>query len=306
MKKNVGQLAYLQYRFARKLVHHYRNLTLAFLNLRYRFFRKLAHRYSRLISYLIQVRCRFVRKVRFRAIRLMVFFMWRLWLRRVYGMDNIPEREAAIVVSNHNSYYDFFVLASVLKRQTVFVAVKGLNQRTFVGWFMKLDTIIYVDRDNPGYSFLKEVIRQLHQKKIVVVYPEGTRSRSGKMLVPKNGFVKLAIKVNVPIIPVAMRGTYDILPPHRHLPKFKKCDVQIGEKIYISPSTPLLRDIFFQKRGSKKFTHLNDDQLSEIAFRIMNQVRLMSGQKWDDSALEAAAKYGLYDRNHQHLAREPL
>jgi len=295
MKHNPFLLAYVRYRFGRRLVRYYQNFLLTLLAIRYRFLRRLFYRYHNLVTYLLSVRYRFLKKLRFRTIRLMVFFMWRLWVKEVSGFEHIPEREAAIIVSNHQSYYDFFVLASVLKKQTVFVAMKSLNQRSFVGWFMKLDTIIYVDREKPGYEFFKELMRQLNHRKLVVLYPEGMRSRSGKMLEPKTGFIKIAIKTNSPIIPIATKGTYEILPPHRRFPSLKKCEVHIGEKIYISPATPFLKDIFFRRKGRRKFGQLNDDELSEIAFRIMDRIRKVSGQEWDESAIEKANQYGLAD-----------
>jgi len=219
--------------------------------------------------------------------------MWKCWLDRVDGLENIPRGEPAIIASNHLSYFDFFVLASFLEKQTVFIATKGLDQRSFVGWFMRLDTIIYVDREKPGYGFFKEIIRQAKNKKLIVIYPEGTRSRSGKMLAPKLGFIKLAMLCGIPIVPLAMKGTYDILPPHGHFPNFTRCSIEIGKKISLSPSNPFLKDVFYKAPKSKKYTALTDEGTEEIAFRIMNEVRIMAGQEWDDSAVSKAEKYGV-------------
>lgn len=213
--------------------------------------------------------------------------MWRLWLRNVYGLDKIPMNEPAIIASNHLSYFDFFVLASMLKKQTVFIAVKSLDKRSFVGWFMKLDIIIYVDREKPGYKFFKELIWHLkHQRRLVVIYPEGTRSRTGKMLTPKPGFVRLAVQTGVPIIPVAMKGTYEILPPRGHIPRLRKCDIYVGDKIYISPQNPEFHDVFFRKTGrQRRYEDLDDEELQEIAFRIMDKIRIMAGEEWDDTVV---------------------
>lgn len=301
MYAKIRYFSYLYYRVTRRLINHYRLFVLGWLRLWYRFIRRVVNHYRQMVFYLMSIRWRFMRQVRFRTLRLLVFFMWRLWLRRVDGFENIPTREPAIIVSNHLSYYDFFVLASVLKKQTVFVAAKGLNQRSFVGWFMKLDTILYVDRDKPGYGVFKQLMSHLKFRKLIVLYPEATRSRSGKMLAPKSGFVKLAMKANVPVIPIAMKGTYDILPPHKRVPSLKKCDVIIGKKIYISPSTPLLRDIFFRRRGQRRFDVLQESELSEIAFRVMNQVRLMADEAWDESAKLLAQKLGVGENNLSSL-----
>lgn len=260
------------------------SLWLQLIRARYRFFRRILTHVRKAITYFVFIRYRLVRRIRFRYLRLLVFVMWRLWLREVHGFDKIPINEAALIVSNHSSYFDFFVLASVLKKQTVFVALKSLNVRPFVGWFMKLDIIIYVDRDKPGYKFFKELMWHLtEQKRLAVIYPEGTRSRTGKMLAPKLGFVKLAMKTGVPIIPVAMRGTYEIMPPQKHLPRFRKCDIHVGDRIYISPQNEEFRDIFYRKKH-RRYEDLDDEDLQEIAYRIMDKIRIMAGQEWDESA----------------------
>lgn len=278
-------VAWLWYRLSRLLLRRYRRISFYLFKVRYRLVRRILSHYRNLSLHFLELRIRLLRRLRFRYLRLLVFFMWRLWLGKVYGFDKIPMEEPAIIVSNHLSYFDFFILASVLKKQTVFIALKGLDQRSFVGWFMKLDIIIYVDRDRPGYRFFKELMWHLKtRRRLVVIYPEGTRSRTGKMLAPKPGFVKLAIQAGVPVIPVAMKGTYEILPPHRRLPRLKKCDIYVGDRIYISPQNPEFHDIFFRRsRRFRRYEDLEDEELEEIAFRIMDKVRRMTGEDWDES-----------------------
>lgn len=298
MKRFFQNINYYSYRFSDFLVRCYRYIALICL--------RAAKSLSEAISLQkLKVRVRAVRRSGYKFLRAAVFFMWRLWVRRIEGLENIPENEPVILISNHQSYFDFLVLAGVLRRQTVFVAVKGLNERSFVGWFMKLDTIVYVDRDKPGLSFFKELIRHLNAGKNVVLYPEGMRSRSGKMLPPKTGFVKMALKQNVAVLPVAMRGTYEILPPHKHVPAFKKCDVIFGKKIYISPSTPLLRDVFFQGPKNCKYSNLSEEQLKSIAYRIMDIVRHISGQEWDESAQRDAEELCVKNKPFDSMCASP-
>jgi len=290
---NKKQLGYFFFRAFRGLRRFYERMVLFAVEARYRYFRRALNKAILVSREFTALYVRFLRRFRFRILRFLVFFIWKRWLDKVEGLENISWGESAIIASNHLSYFDFFVLASFLEKQTVFVATKGLDQRSFVGWFMKLDTIIYVDREKPGYGFFKEMIRQSKNRKLIVIYPEGARSRSGKMLVPKPGFIKLALLCGIPIIPLAMKGTYEILPPHKRFPKFAKCSIEIGKKVQLSPSNPFLKDVFYRCSKSGKYTDLTDEGIEEIAFRIMNQVRIMSGQEWDESAISKTVKYDL-------------
>jgi len=213
-----------------------------------------------------------------------------MWIKEVEGYNNIPVKGPAIFVSNHSSYYDFLIFGSLLHGYVVFLAQKKINQTFLIRWFARYTTVIYIDKEYPGHAFFKKILKHLDEGKLLVVYPEGTRTRTGKMLKPKLGFVKLAIKANVPIIPVAIKGTYDILPPHKHIPRLRKCKVTVGKKMYISPDNPDFKDIFFKRPDKIKLGALTDEELQEIAIRIMDKVRILAGQEWDDDIVEEVIK----------------
>ena len=242
-------------------------------------------------TYLIKSRYRFFRRIRFRITRLILALFLRTWVREVIGIENIVLDSPAIFVSNHLSYCDFLIIGSLLRKYIVFVANKEINQTFFFGWFTKVNHVVYVDRDNPGFSFFKDILRHLEKGRSIVIYPEGTRSRTGKMFKPKEGFVKLAIKARVPIIPVAMKGTYEILPPHRFIPRLKRCSVIIGERIFISPENNIFKDIFLRRKNSGKSTNLTKEETKEIAFRIMDRIRVLANEDWDESALEEISRF---------------
>ena len=230
---------------------------------------------------MLQARLRFFRRLRFRIFRLLIFLFFRTWVKAVHGYKNLPERGPALIVSNHLSYYDFLIIGSFLARPAVFIASAHLKEHPFVSWFSKFDTLVYIDRENPGYRFFREIMLQLRLGKIVVIYPEGMRSRTGKMLKPKTGFIKLALKANAAIIPVGMKGTFDILPPHKKFPSLKRCEVFIGKRFFISPQVELFGDLF--KHSRKKFEAMSDDQMQVAANRIMNLIRENIGEDWENS-----------------------
>lgn len=228
---------------------------------------------------MLKIQMRLIRRLRFRFIRLIVYFGFRLWLRKIHNIEKLPQEGPAIIVSNHTSYYDWSVLSAVYnKKYIVFLANKELLKRRFVNWLMRLNILIYIDKNNPGLRYFREVIRRLKQGHIVVIYPEGTRSKSGKMLNPKVGFVKLALITNTPIIPLGMKGAYEILPPSKRIPRFKKCEIFVGDKIYIEENNDMFKDIF---KNGKTRKDLTEYDMKRVAIRIMNEINLMTGQGWE-------------------------
>jgi len=227
-------------------------------------------------------------ELKLKICRLIGEFFLKLWIKKVTGFENIPSNMAAILVSNHLSYFDFLLLGSLFRKKIVFLAVEKIKRIPFIKWFTKFHIVIFINREHPGVAFFREIIRYLESGRLLVVYPEAGRSRTGKMMKPKLGFVKLAMKTNTPVIPIAMKGTYDILPPHRRIPRLKRCEIIVGKKIYISPNNPEFEAIFFDCQEGKKFSNLTKAQLTELAIYIMDKVRQLAGQEWDDTIKEEA------------------
>lgn len=235
----------------------------------------------------LHVRLRWTYRQIFKLLKALVFSFFKLWIRRVYDNHNIPTHGPALIVANHASYYDFLILGSLIGRPLVFVAMGGLAKRPVVSWFTKFDTVVYIDRDHPGFAAMREIMRHLTEGKIVVIFPEGTRSRSGKMLKPKTGFIKLAIKSTAPIIPIGLKGTFDILPPTNHIPRFKRCEVFICQKYFISPQNEIFQDVFNLSCRRGRFDKLQRRHLQIIANRIMDQIRQQIKIEWEEpSAIE--------------------
>ncbi len=227
---------------------------------------------------------RVLRKEWFKAIRFLVYFIFRLWLKKIHNEHNLPKTGPAMIVSNHLSYYDWAVLSAIYwDRYLVFIGNKDLLNRGFVGWLMKLNFLIFIDPTNPGRAFLKESLTKLKDDNILVIYPEGTRSRTGRMLTPKTGFIRIALKTGVPVIPVGMKGTYRILPPHKKFPRLKQCEVIVGKPILLNYRNPMFRDLFEYNKG--KHT-LSDEGEVVAARRIMEVIRKMTGQDWHDDVPE--------------------
>lgn len=180
-----------------------------------------------------------------------------LWVRKIFGLDNIPKEEGCILVANHTSYCDFLMISAFMKKWIYFLATRKLSYHPLMKYFMHYNEIIYIDRDNPGVGYLKKVIDILKQGNILVFFPEGTRSITGKIQKPKLGFVKLAIVAKVPIVPVGFKGTFEILPKHKKVPRLKRTDIFIGK--------PIALNEYYGKR-------VNKEVLQNIANDIMNKI----------------------------------
>ena len=149
---------------------------------------------------------------------------------RAGGRHNIPKTGAALLVSNHASYLDVFVIGipldrplNYVARSTLFLPVLGALIRS-VGGFP-------IQREGMGASGLKETFKRLRRGGIVILFPEGTRSVDGELGELKSGIAVLAAKAKVPIIPAAVAGTYESWPRSRFLPLPYPVRIEYGPPI---------------------------------------------------------------------------
>jgi len=141
-----------------------------------------------------------------------------LWVSRVkvkvIGLENIDPQKTYVFAANHQSQYDIFTLMGYLPVQFKWMAKKSLFYIPILGWGIKACGTIFVDRESPraAYVALLKALDLLKKGYSIVVFPEGTRSYNGKIAPFKSGGVLLALKAGVPIVPVTIIGTFEILP----------------------------------------------------------------------------------------------
>ena len=175
------------------------------------------------------------------------------WVKNVEGVENIPREGPFIVASNHASYLDFFLLPAVLSKRVYFLAAEKFFRHPLWKVLMLLTNQIRVDRKAEDKSeTYKEVLAILREKKILGIFPEGTRSSTGRLQKAFSGVARISLLANVPIVPVGIKGTFEILSRYDRFPKFKKiCEIKIGKAISLSPySASALED----ERLLKKIT----------------------------------------------------
>lgn len=137
---------------------------------------------------------------------------WQITITGDYPDD---PRRPYVVVSNHQSNADIPII-SCLPWEMKWVAKAELFRLPFAGWMMRLAGDIAVDRgDKRSRARVLVTAREVLQKRCsVMFFPEGTRSRDGRILRFTDGAFRLAIKAGVPVLPLAIEGTQDALPKH--------------------------------------------------------------------------------------------
>ena len=136
----------------------------------------------------------------------------------IQGLENIPD-ETAVYAANHTSYMDTPVVFASLPFQFRILAKKELWGLPFIGWYLNRSGQIPIDTANPraSLSSLGNGVRTLRDGLNVFVFPEGGRTPNGEMQPFLNGAAYLAIRSQVPLVPIALIGVYDLLPIHtRH------------------------------------------------------------------------------------------
>ncbi|HEX7243644.1 MAG TPA: lysophospholipid acyltransferase family protein [Longimicrobiaceae bacterium] len=131
------------------------------------------------------------------------------------GLENVRP-EAQVIVSNHVSWFDIFALASVLPVPFHFVAKKELERIPLFGAAWKAAGHVSIDRSNRQLALesLRRAGEQIRRERsAVIIYPEGTRSRTGRLQPFKKGAFMLAVEAGVPVVPTVMVGSYDVMRP---------------------------------------------------------------------------------------------
>lgn len=151
----------------------------------------------------------------------------------VKGRENLPKKGPVVYMSNHQGFGDIVVLCAVLDTvQIGFIAKESLAKVPLYGKWIDRVRSVMIRRGDPRESLkaINKAIELIKKDYSMVIFPEGTRSRSAKMAEFKKGTTKLATKPGVPIIPVSLNGTYRIIEETGKI-KSAHVDVIIHEQI---------------------------------------------------------------------------
>lgn len=135
----------------------------------------------------------------------------------VRGRENIEDGKTFLFLANHQSYCDPPALFVSIPRDVRLILKKELRKLPLLGLIMEMGGFVFIDRKDRVQSVggMKQAVRQLQQGCSFLIYPEGTRSRSGELGLFKKGPFIMAIESGTPIVPISVRGSYEIMPPNQ-------------------------------------------------------------------------------------------
>ncbi len=163
-----------------------------------------------------------------------------VWRPTVRGLDHVPRTGGVLLASNHLSFVDSVVIPVVVPRKVVFLAKSdyftgtGVKGALSKAWFGGLG-MLPVDRDDSkaALASLDTALEVLGRGEAFGIYPEGTRSRDGRLYRGRTGVAHLALTAGVPVVPVGLVGTERIQPVGSRLPRLARVTVSFGEPIEV-------------------------------------------------------------------------
>jgi 1-acyl-sn-glycerol-3-phosphate acyltransferase len=151
----------------------------------------------------------------------------------VRGAENLRKHPVAVYAANHTSYMDTPVVFASLPFQFRILAKKELWPIAFIGWYLNRSGQIPIDTVNTHatLSSLGIGVKALRTGMPLFVFPEGGRTVDGKLQPFLSGAAYLAIRAQVPLVPIALEGVYDLLPIHTHHFYPGELTLSVGEPI---------------------------------------------------------------------------
>ena len=186
---------------------------------------------------------------------------------RVEGIEHLKGEGPYIIMSNHQGSYDIFALLSHLPFQFKWLAKKELFSVPFFGWVMVAAGYISIDREGTRKTVeaMNEAARKIREGMSLLIFPEGSRSPDGSIQPFKKGGFTLAIKSKVPIIPISISGSREVMPKEKFTSASGEIRIRIDHPIEIQNYSMKDRQSLMEKVSktiSKNFKLLSQ-KLSE-------------------------------------------
>ncbi len=162
--------------------------------------------------------------------------VYRLQIRNI---EYFPKTGGALICPNHLSNLDPMVVGCICPRRTSFLAKRALFRGRWSSWLLYNLECIPIDRNTMGLGGMKETLDRLKAREPVMLFPEGERSRDGEPLPMMTGFTALVKRVEVPLVPVGIHGTFEAWPRNEKYPRTGSVKVVFGQPIEFSEISSL-------------------------------------------------------------------
>ncbi len=151
----------------------------------------------------------------------------------VSGSENVPDNEAVVFVSNHQGNFDIPILLASIEKPKSFIAKTEIANLPLISTWMKYMNCVFMDRSDIRQSLkvISQASEYVKEGYSMAIFPEGTRSKGKEMGEFKPGSIKLALKAEATIVPVAIRGSYKIMEENGFIIKPGLVEVVIAEPI---------------------------------------------------------------------------
>jgi 1-acyl-sn-glycerol-3-phosphate acyltransferase len=187
---------------------------------------------------------------------------------RTEGLEHVPARGAAILASNHLSFCDSLFLPLVVRRRLTYVAKAEYFDDWKTAWFFRACGHIPIRRA-AGAQWrlaLEAAVGVLEDGQLLVIYPEGTRSKDGRLHRGHTGIAMVALRTGAPVIPVGIIGTREAQPIGRRIPRpFHTITIRVGP--------PLEFSAYRDRAGERRV-------LRSVTDTVMAEIQRLSGQEY--------------------------
>ena len=172
----------------------------------------------------------------------------------IEGLEKVDKNKSYIFIGNHQSHFDVMAVFSVLPLKARFMAKKELYKIPLFGWALAATGTIKIDRSNREKSIvsMNNALERIKQGVSIAIFAEGTRSKDGSIKEFKKGGFVLAIKGDIPIVPVSVSGSRFILPKH---------------SLKVKPGK--IKMVFSDPINTRKYSYQDREKLSELTRSII-------------------------------------
>jgi 1-acyl-sn-glycerol-3-phosphate acyltransferase len=183
-----------------------------------------------------------------------VYFRWR-----AFNAGRVPRTGAVILASNHASFIDPPLVGAALHRPINYLARESLFRFPGIVALLRSWNSVPVDRDGGGAAGLKAILERLLAGGGIILFPEGTRTRDGRLQPARSGIGLVVVKSDAPVVPARVFGTFEAFGRNRKFPLPRRIAVKFGEPMR-----------FEKLRAEAK--HCSKTQLKEIYQEIADEI----------------------------------